>query len=72
MTNRLKQCRVTAGLSQNQLARKCRMHPAHLCLIEGGASTTKQTAIKLAHALQTDCESVFSDFATLRSRKGKE
>ena len=64
--NRLKDYRTRAALSQNRLAQKCRMHPAHLCLIERGAATTQRTARKLARALGVSPTEVFPTFDTLR------
>lgn len=64
--NRLREYRERAGLSQNRLAQKCRMHPAHLCLIERGAQTTKRTAAKLARVLHAPPAELFADFDALR------
>jgi transcriptional regulator with XRE-family HTH domain len=64
--NRLREYRQQAGLSQNRLAQRCRMHPAHLCLIERGATTTQRTARKLARALAVSPARLFPSLDMLR------
>ena len=66
MTSRLKEFRTKARISQNALARKCEIHPSQVCLIEGGARTSKSTAAKLARALNVDPTEICPDFTELR------
>ncbi len=64
--NKIREYREKAGISQNRLAQKCRMHPSHLSLIAGGGPTTKRTARKLARVLNVDPTELFPNFAELR------
>lgn len=65
MENHLRELRLKAGLSQNALAQRVRMHPSHICQLERGLPTTKRTISKLAIELQVRPEALCPDFAML-------
>ena len=62
MTNRLKEAREAAGLSQAQLAKESGVGQTTICKLENkeGVSPRVDTAVKLAGVLKKDLLELFS------------
>lgn len=66
MSNRVREIRQKAGLSQLELSIRCRMHPVQTGRIESGVRCNQNTARKIAEALGEKPEVVFPEFQNLR------
>ena len=63
----LQRCRIEAELTQVELARRTGISQPRIATLEaGGARPSKQTARRIATAMELEVERVFPDFATLR------
>ncbi len=57
---RLKHCRMRKGLSQEQLAEKCGLHPTYIGQVERGEkNATIESIWKIANALELPLEVLF-------------
>ena len=63
MTNKIRQCRMRKGLSQQELARAAKLSRATVSGLERGriTVTTTKTLMKIAEALQTSIDAIFFD-----------
>lgn len=65
--NKVREIRSQRDLSGNELALLAGIQPGHLSLIERGQRPSKQTADKIASALQMSGQDLWADeYATLR------
>ena len=63
----LQRCRIEAELTQVELARRTGISQPRIATLEaGGARPSKQTARRIAAAMELEVERVFPDFANLR------
>ena len=67
MNQQLHDLRTNAGLSQTSLAIQAGLNPAVLNRVERGVRPSKQTAQKIAQALNVTPETLFRDYASYRA-----
>ena len=67
MNDKLNALRIKAGISQTTLAIQAGMNPAAFNRIERGVRPNKNTAEKIAKALNVKPSDLFNDYASLRA-----
>lgn len=71
MSNKIVEYRKERGMTQLTLAVRSELHPSGLSRLEQGVRCTRDTARKIATALDADVREVFPEYETFRAGGAK-